>query len=54
MKKISRRSFLAASAALGAAGVLTACGGGFSSPPARTAPRPARSTAPSQAGAKGA
>lgn len=31
MKKISRRSFLAVSAALGAAGVLTACGGGSSS-----------------------
>ena len=31
MKMISRRSFLAASAALGAAGVLTACGGGSSS-----------------------
>ncbi len=30
MKKISRRSFLAASAALGAAGVLTACGGSSS------------------------
>ena len=31
MKKISRRSFLAVSAALGAAGVLTACGDGSSS-----------------------
>ena len=31
MKKISRRSFLAVSAALGAVGVLTACGGGSSS-----------------------
>ena len=37
MKKISRRSFLAASAALGAAGVLTACGGGSSSTAASTA-----------------
>ena len=38
MKKISRRSFLAASAALGAAGVLTACGGSSSSTAASTAP----------------
>lgn len=30
MKKISRRDFLAASAAVGAAGVLTACGGSSS------------------------
>ena len=42
MKKISRRSFLAASAALGAAGVLTACGGGSSS---STAASTAASTA---------
>ena len=38
MKKISLRSFLAASAALGAAGVLTACGGSSSSTAASTAP----------------
>src|SRR5699024_1288420 len=37
MKMISRRSFLAASAALGAAGVLTACGGSSSSTAAGTA-----------------
>lgn len=37
MKKISRRSFLAASAALGAAGVLSACGGSSSSTAASTA-----------------
>ena len=42
MKKISRRSFLAASAALGAASVLTACGGGSSS---STAASTAASTA---------
>ena len=42
MKKISRRSFLAVSAALGAAGVLTACGGGTSS---STAASTATSTA---------
>lgn len=39
MKKISRRSFLMATAALGAAGALTACGGsGASSTPASSAP----------------
>ena len=38
MKKISRRAVLAASAALGAAGVLTACGGSSSSTAASTAP----------------
>ena len=37
MKKISRRDFLAASAAVGAAGVLTACGGSSSSTAASTA-----------------
>ena len=42
MKKISRRSFLAASAALGAASVLPACGGGSSS---STAASTAASTA---------
>lgn len=47
MKKISRRSFLAASAALGAAGVLTACGGGSSS-------STAASTATSAAGSAAA
>lgn len=47
MKKISRRSFLAASAALGAAGVLTACGGGSSSTAASTATSAAGSTAAS-------
>ena len=48
MKKISRRSFLAASAALGAAGVLTACGGGSSSSTAAsTATSAAGSTAAS-------
>ena len=48
MKKISRRSFLAASAALGAAGVLTACGGGSSSSTAAsTATSVAGSTAAS-------
>ena len=46
MKKISRRSFLAASAALGAAGVLTACGGGSSS-------STAASTAPASSAAAG-
>ncbi len=46
-KKISRRSFLAASAALGAAGVLTACGGGSSSTAASTATSAAGSTAAS-------
>ena len=46
MKKISRRSFLAVSAALGAAGVLTACGGGTSS---STAASTATSTAGSAA-----
>ena len=47
MKKISHRSFLAASAALGAAGVLTACGGGSSS-------STAASTATSAAGSAAA
>lgn len=48
MKKISRCSFLAASAALGAAGVLTACGGGSSSSTAAsTATSAAGSTAAS-------
>ena len=47
MKKISRRSFLAASAALGAAGVLTACGGGSSSTAASTATSAAGSAAAS-------
>ena len=47
MKKISRRSFLAASAALGAAGVLTACGGSSSSTAASTATSAAGSTAAS-------
>lgn len=47
MKKISRRSFLAASAALGAAGVLTACGGGSNSTAASTATSAAGSTAAS-------
>ena len=47
MKKISRRSFLAVSAALGAAGVLTACGGGTSS---STAASTATSTAGSVVG----
>ena len=48
MKKISRRSFLAASAALGAASVLTACGGGSSSSTAAsTATSAAGSTAAS-------
>ena len=37
MKKISRRDFLAASAAVGAAGVLTACGGSSSSTATSTA-----------------
>ena len=46
MKKISLRSFLAVSAALGAAGVLTACGGGTSS---STAASTATSTAGSAA-----
>lgn len=44
MKKISRRDFLAASAAVGAAGVLTACGGS-SSTAASTAGSAAASTA---------
>ena len=51
MKKISRRSFLAASAALGAAGVLTACGGGSSS---STAASTATSAAGSAAASGGA
>lgn len=45
MKKISRRSFLAASAALGAAGVLTACGGGSSSSTAASTATSAASSA---------
>ena len=49
MKKISRRSFLAVSAALGAAGVLTACGGTSSSTAASTATSTAASTAGSAA-----
>lgn len=44
MKKISRRDFLAASAAVGAAGVLTACGGS-SSTAASTAGSAAASSA---------
>ena len=49
MKKISRRDFLAASAAVGAAGVLTACGGSSSSTAASTASSAAASTASSAA-----
>ena len=45
MKKISRRSFLAASAAVGAAGVLAACGGSSSSTAASTAASTATSAA---------
>lgn len=45
MKKISRRDFLAASAAVGAAGVLTACGGSSSSTATSTAVSTAASTA---------
>ena len=48
MKKISRRDFLAASAAVGAAGVLTACGGSSSS----TASSAAGSTAASSTAVK--
>ena len=47
MKKISRRAFLAAPAARGAAGVLPACGGGSSSTAASTATSAAGSTAAS-------
>lgn len=45
MKKISRRDFLAASAVVGAAGVLTACGGSSNSTAASTAGSAAASTA---------
>ena len=45
MKKISRRDFLAASAAVGAAGVLTACGGSSSSTATSTAASTAASAA---------
>ena len=53
MKKITRRSFLAASAALGTAGILTACGGGSSSSTAAagTASSAAASTASGDASA---
>lgn len=52
MKKITRRSFLAASAALGTAGILTACGGGSSSSTAAgTASSTAASTASGDASA---
>lgn len=47
MKKTSRRDFLAASAAVGAAGVLTACGGSSS-----TAASTAGSAASTAAGGK--
>lgn len=49
MKKISRRDFLAASAVVGAAGVLTACGGSSSN---STAASTAGSAAASTAGGK--
>ena len=51
MKKISRRDFLAASAAVGAAGVLTACGGSASSAAASSTSAAAGSTASSTAAA---
>ena len=53
MKKISRRDFLAASAAVGAAGVLTACGGSASSAAASSTSAAAGSTASSTAALSG-
>ena len=45
MRKISRRSFLAASAAVAAAGALTACGGSSSTAASSTASSAAASSA---------